>query len=196
MEDKEKKNNAGGEKSTSWLLPVTAILVVLIVVGIFAGGGYFSEILLPEQAQPSEEGSTPAAARPAWPALTVDSVEQQDTQMVVSTSYAAVQYPFAFSDLIKVTAVDTEERIQLEFKAALDGKEYPMFALRFGGSEGTMLGTIDIDEAAMDVPVWLIFYSEDPDMDPGSRSSFYAAQESVNDVVASLTENEDFTPAQ
>jgi hypothetical protein len=71
-----------------------------------------------------------------------------------------------------------------------------MFALGFGGSEGTLLGTVDVDKTAMDVPVWLIFYTEDPDMDPDSRSSFYAAQESVNDVVASLTENEGFTPAQ
>ena len=188
MGKKGKKENAGGEKSLFWLLPGGAVLAVLIVVGILVGGG----VLSPDQTQPSKEASTPAAR----PVLTVDSVAEQGDQMVVSSSYVTVQYPFAFSDLIKVTAVDTDERVQLEFKAVLEGKEYPMFALGFGGSEGTLLGTVDVDKTAMDVPVCLIFYSEDPDMDPGSRSSFYAAQESVNDVVASLTENEGFTPAQ
>lgn len=127
--------------------------------------------------------------------LTVDSVEQEDQMMAVTTSYCVVRYPFAFSDLIRVAAENQENNAALLFSAYLDQTEYPMFRIDFDGTGGIPVGTLTLDDGTV-VSVTAQIFQADEALEPDMLQTFYAAQESINDVLSSLTDMEGFVPVQ
>lgn len=200
-----KKKTEKTKKLPLWIVIVCAAAAVAIVVAaaFFLGGekpGEKPEETLPtsptqqtEQTQATEEVPEQTQA-PSMKLLTVESTQQQGQTVVVTTSYCVVQYPFAFSDLIVITAVNQEDMAELNFGARLNGAEYPLFTVSFGG-EGIPLGTLTLEGALPQVPVSVQIHEIDPNLDEEYTSSFFAAQEIINDVLASLAENGNFTPA-
>lgn len=128
--------------------------------------------------------------------LVLYSIEEQEDTMVVSTSYCLLKYPFAFSDLIKVEAVDLADSSEIVFKALIGETEYKLFTIAFNGTDGIFLGTMNVPERSAIVDVYAELYSADENMDDNALATFYAAQEVFNDVVFSLAENESFTPVE
>lgn len=126
----------------------------------------------------------------------IDQTEDQKAQVVViSTSYGTVKYPFAFSDLIRVYAENQEDRAVLKFCAWLNNTEYPLYSLIFDGDEGFPVGELTRKDGTA-ISVTVQFFEADPAMDADEMQSFYAVQETVNDVIQSLAENKHFTAAQ
>jgi len=128
--------------------------------------------------------------------LLLHSVEEQGDRVVVTTSYCVLAYPFAFSDLIQVDVVDDENCSCVEFRALIGEEEYLLYAILFDSEEGIYLGTLDATEQSDAVDVYAELYPVDESLNEDSLVAFMAAQETFNDVVFSLAENDSFTPAK
>lgn len=128
--------------------------------------------------------------------LSVEAIEEQGDMMAVKTTFCQVKFPFAFADLIQVKAVNEEAVASLEFAALIAGDAYPLYALHFGGSEGIHLGAMEIDGEAEPRAVYAEFYPADEAALGDNLGTFHAAQETFNDVVASLAENQKFAQAE
>lgn len=124
--------------------------------------------------------------------LAVESVTEQGDMVIVQTTYCDVKYPFAFADLIGVEA----EEEKLNFVLQLSGEEHLLFAICFQEGEGIPLGTLAVEGKEEPVAVWAQIGTADEAALGDNVSTYYAAQESFNDVLASLMENEGFTAAQ
>ena len=153
-----------------WVVPAVVVVLVLcgIIIGRAAGDG-----------SPVRE-------------LVVESVTEQEDAMLVTTTYGTVKYPFAFSDIISVEAETFEDYAVLSFSTMIDGAEVKLYALQFNGTEGTPVGTLKVDGEKYVVTSQ--FY-EANNISDNSMATFYATQETINDVLRSLSENEGFTAA-
>lgn len=146
----------------------------------------------PQQTQPSGgEESTPGSHLE----LRVESLEEVEDQVIVKTSYCEVRYPFAFSDVILVTAENQPESARLLFCASVNDAEYPMFSIIFGGTEGIPVGTLTLDDGTV-LSVTAQVFAADESLEPDTLHTFYAAQETLNDVISSLMDVKGFVPAQ
>ena len=207
----ERKKPAKARRKKNWILPIVLIIAVLILAAVAMLPGEKEKPSL--ETAPTERTEAPATpeqdtqtapeaapetevTEPARKELTVESEEQQDTVMAVQTSYGTVKYPFAFSDLIEVTAVNGDSQAALEWYALIGEEKYPIFTITFNGSEGDLIGTMEIEVDRTAEPVHMVFFAADGKLEGSDLNTFYVAQEVVNDVIASLAENEAFAAAQ
>lgn len=156
------------------------------------------QILPTDQTQPPVVETTAPETTQTEPAplkLTLESVEEKEQLMVVTTSYCVVRYPFAFSDIIQVEVVEYEGSETLMFRASLNGESYPMFCLMFDGVEGSPVGNLTLNDGSV-VSVTAQIFPGDESLDSDMLHTFYAAQESINDVISSLMDSQWFVPAQ
>lgn len=150
------------------------------------------------QTQPSEaetEATETVQTEPAPLVLTLESVEEAEQLMVVTTSYCVVSYPFAFSDIIRVAVEEYAGSEALMFRAYLNGEEYPMFCLVFDGSVGSPAGNLTLSDGSV-VSVSVEIFPGEEFLDSDNLHTFYAAQESINDVISSLMDSQWFVPVQ
>lgn len=125
--------------------------------------------------------------------LEIGGIERDGEQMVITTSYGVLKYPFAFSDLLRVEAENTGSGSTLAFSVVIGEETYPVYALHFGGSEGMLLGSVTVDGATASV---YAEFAEKPDsLLDADAVTYQAVQETFNDIAASLRENGHFTPA-
>ena len=113
--------------------------------------------------------------------------------MVVKTTYGTIQYPFAFSDLIRIETDTFEKDAQMVFSAFVGEEEVKLYTLYFNRAAGIPLGTLTVDGAKYTVTAEihdLVYANEE------NRLTYQAAQETFNDVAMSLEENEHFQAAQ
>ena len=89
------------------------MVAAIVVVGAWIG------VLLSEGA---ELGSLPEQTFPGEPLkeLKIDSVQEQENQVLVQTSYGTVCFPFAFSDVIQAEAKNLGSVTALCFYAKID----------------------------------------------------------------------------
>lgn len=122
--------------------------------------------------------------------LLVQSVTEQDDTMIVETTYGTVRYPFAFSDIMYVEAETFENHAELDFCAMIDGTIHKVYTLLFNGEEGMPVGTLQNDGETYVVTVQ---FHDISGVSEENIATFYAAQETFNDAVNSLSENKSFT---
>lgn len=134
--------------------------------------------------------------KPSRKELTIDSVEQRDSMVVVNTSYGAIRYPFAFSDLIEIVVANQEEQSSLEWYLLLEEAKYPLFSITFNGSDGVLIGEMAVENGEAAEPVYMQFFAADDELEEADIETFYAVQEILNDVIMSLEDNEEFTAAE
>ena len=115
--------------------------------------------------------------------------------MVVSTSYCAVAYPFAFSDIIHVAVGQEDHQEALVFSAYLNETEYPVYSLIFGDAGEVPLGTLTMEDGTVCAITAQIF-EVDSTIDADTLISIYAVQETVNDVIKSLNYVDGFVLTQ
>lgn len=174
-----------------------AVAVLLAVSLALCGCGKKQEQTAMTEVPETVQAQTTAATEThATQDLVIESTEEQGDMVVVTTSFGQVKYPFAFADLIQVRAVNEGTVASLEFTALIAQEEYPLFAVRFGGSEGIPLGTLEIPGEAEPRAVCAEFYSVDESALGDHAGTFFAAQETFNDVVASLYEIQAFAAAK
>lgn len=181
-----------------------AFLAALLAFGMMTTGcGGKQEATEPAETvavtQPqTEEVAVPETTQaPTEPVkLAIDVIEEQGDMMVVETTYCQLKYPFAFGDLIEVECINSGDTEALVFSVKLDLSSYRMFTITFGQTEGILLGTLLTPNAEEPVPVYADLGQIDENLPENFVNTFYAAQESFNDVIGALMENENFTAAE
>ena len=124
--------------------------------------------------------------------LLVESVKEQEDIVLVNTTYVTVKYPYAFSDLMSVEAETFEDYAVLEFGAIINDTTHKVYTLYFNGEEGMPLGTLERNGETYVVTAQ---FHDASGVSEDNMITFFAAQETFNDVVNSLSENEGFTAA-
>lgn len=175
---------------------MSALSVLLAMCVVLCGCGNKTEEVSTQETVQAQQDQTVATEETAKWELAVESVEDQENNVVVTTSAGQIKYPFAFADLIQVKATNEETVASLEFSALIAGEEYPLYALYFGDGEGIALGTMEIPEEGEPRHVYAAFYPADEASLGDNLGTFHAVQETFNDVVASLNENQSFVQAK
>lgn len=175
------------------------ILIAVLLAVIF---GLLVTLLLvmdhgqgPAQPQSSSgTESTPDVQTGIGDQLEIQRIEEQGDVVVVTTNYCRVTYPYAFSDLVQVEQINSDEKVALRFYAVVSGKRMELYELVFGGEGSAPLGMLILNGKAL--PLTANFYKPAADISENDRIAFVAAQETFNDVALSLEDNAHFTPAE
>lgn len=171
---------------------ILCLLLALILVLTTGCKKKQPEQIQQEQIQ-SEQTQTvaPEETEPATlPALEITEILEEGDLVTVTTTFGTVSYPFAFSDLLSVAV----EEDRLVFNANLE-EAVPVFVIRFDDQAPIRLGSFYFSQTQQTLIVSAELMELPEGMD-ASQSGFYAAQETFNDVVNSLSENQNFTPEQ
>lgn len=165
------------------------LYILALCLGLLCGCGEEAEeapaVSGPVEETPAVESIVPAEEE-SLPVLSILSETVEGESVVVETSYCTVKYPFAFSDVVKVEAVEGGEYTALRFFAVTGSGEHPAFDLEFFGGSGTELGSMEIEGGTARVSV---SFHEPEGFGEGEESTFYAVQEIFNDVLQSLAES-------
>lgn len=175
---------------TATIAVASAILVLLIAVLVILGRDKAPEEVVPGTTTEAPGASTVAGKVSNVKTLQVESVKEEGETVIVETTYGTVKYPYAFSDLVIVEAETFENHAVLEFKAEIDGTEYKLYTLIFNGEEGIPVGKLTVDGETYVVTA---LFHDVTGLSNDNMVTFYAVQETFNDVVNSLSENEGFT---
>ena len=181
-----------------WIIIAVLLAVILFLLILLVGN--LEKARQPViQEEPGTSVSTPTS-EPSGPnqndvpgSLTIGSITEQGDVVIVNTNYCQIKYPYAFSDLVQVEAINQGERSVLLFTAYLNGSKVKLYELSFGDQGGMKVGTLSFGQNAVDVHATI--YEPIPGQDEGSRIAFIAAQETFNDVASSLLDNANFVPA-
>ena len=178
----------GNAKKTQKKLIVTcgvlsAVLLMLIIVVACVWKGYMT----PQTTTAADGGNTVEIQK-----LEITSSVQDGDRMLVSTTYGTVYYSAAFSDMIYVEAGNHGNYTQLDFKVVINGETKPIYSLLFERNSGIPVGTLTVNGNRYMVTA--VIHSPEG-VGEADRLSFYAAQETFNDVMNSLAENSGFVPA-
>ena len=170
---------------TCAVLGVVLVLLVMILVRMNA-----SEHQVPGVS--GEDVSSTNGEEYQEKELQIQNVTEQDDTVLVETTYGTLRYPYAFSDLMSVEAEVFEDYSALNFNATLDGKTVKLYTLLFNMREGVPVGTLEVEDQMYAITAQF----HDPEgVSDENIVTFYAVQETFNDVVNSLSENEGFTAA-
>lgn len=143
--------------------------------------------------KPEDEPDLPAqttqATEPEKPlgALSIEDIYRQGSSMLVKTSYLDLEFPYAFSDVIFVEAVNENGVAALKFSTKTATMDEPLYTIWFGGTVGEAIGTY-----AGKFPVTVEFFSLPKNLSEDDQGTFKATQETFNDVLQSMHENENF----
>lgn len=131
--------------------------------------------------------------RTAMPELTLGEATRKEQSWVVETSYMDMAFPYAFSDLIYVTAVNTQTVTALDFRVKTSTMDEKLYTITFNASAGEIIGSFDPKDGRAAVPVSVEFYAVPAGLSDDDRGTFNATQETFNDVLASMKENPAFS---
>ena len=143
---------------------------------------------------PSTTESTPDAQTGTSEQLEIERIEEQGDSVVVITNFCRVKYPYAFSDLVQVEQINSDEKVALRFYAVINGKRMDLYELVFGGEGNLQVGALIRPYVLEPMLVYAEIFSEPSDLKEDERIAFIAARETFDDVVNSLQENELFVP--
>lgn len=102
---------------------------------------------------------------------------------VVTTDLYEFSYPEGLVDVIRVAEV--EGTVNLEFYAAMTNGEQKIFDMKYDNTSGNF--TVEFEKSGgKKIPVSFVMYGVPENLSESDKMTFYAAQEAVNDIVASL----------
>lgn len=131
-----------------------------------------------------ESGTQSGQQSGAMEEMIMYTVEEQGDKVCVTTSYGDFSYPYAFSDLIVIEPVTEENCVGLAFSAYIEGKCEPVYTLWINGSRGVSAGTLHLEDKSFSVTIEMMDAREDLNAD--YLTTFYAVQETLNDVIQSM----------
>ena len=171
----------------NWALIVALLAVVLVLLIVLVAGLDNGKLSAETEREPGQATSEPVSG-----GLEVLSIQEQDAQVIVTTSYCVVKYPYAFSDLVQVETINQDEKASLRFYTVLDETKLYLYELVFDGTGSIPLGTITVGQKVMGVSA--VIHQPGATLEGDVRVAFVAAQETFNDVVLSLKDNSNYVP--
>ncbi len=150
------------------------------------------------QACGDKEGSgekTTVASKVEKIPLEILSREPEGEMILLRTNYAEMRYSYAFFDLIDVEVKNGGIYSSLTFYLTIEDYRYMLYRLNFGPGKGVDIGTLDLRGASQPVKVWAEVARAPADLPQELKTTFFAAQETFNEVANSLANNPNFQPA-
>ena len=114
-------------------------------------------------------------------------IQLDEENMLIETMYGNIKYPYAFSDLIRVNRVENKGSVKITFSVTTDDFSAEIYEVSFGEGTGMKLGAIN------GTHVFVNIVELQQNITENEKNIFYAAQETVNDVIASIMQWENFT---
>lgn len=146
------------------------VLAVLLVVAFLSAGN-------------KNEGTGTQSSEP-MEKMVLHTVEERGDAVYVTTSYGGFSYPYAYSDLMVMEPVNKTSYVGVAFFASIDGKNEPVYTLWINGRQGIPAGKLHVGDKTYSVTVEM--NDARKDLAEKYRSTFYAAQETLNDVLLSM----------
>lgn len=128
-----------------------------------------------------------------FPELEIYTTTEDDGWVIVSTSYGDFRYPYAFSDIMSVKAVNQEDSSQLGFFFQIEDIEEMIYTIHYNNEIGVSLGNLTLKNYSESIPVFVEFGQPSEIIQKDFLDSFYATRDTFNDVVTFMCENESFT---
>lgn len=181
-EKKTPRSDSKQKKTVLIVVLIFAAVLTVAVVGVFLGMTDFWK-------EPETNGET---ANPVF-----NNTDEQfethvaDNTIVVQAQYVTVAYPKAFEEVVLVDTTVYDAYWALEFSADINGACLPMYYLWFNGDIGLPAGTLT-DPDGNPVTVTVEFFDAPDDLTDAERETFLAAQETANDVLLSLEDNDGY----
>lgn len=114
--------------------------------------------------------------------------------MIISSKYFDFSIPNTFAEVLSIEPVDYGEEYALEFYTQIWSQNIPLYTLWVGRNAGVVLGTLPINNDVSKI-VSIEFYDSPAELSDSGQNTFFAAQETSNDVVQSLSDIlEPYTP--
>lgn len=157
---------------------ITLIIAIIMTVAGIAVGFALGRGSVPDDvsfSSQNEEGR-----------LSIISTTESGDWVTVKTSFISLRYPFAFSDIIAVEAYNEGLASQLRFYSNLDGKKTLNYVIYFNSNEGIPCGTLKLQG---EIPISVEFEKAPKKLSEDWLNTFYAVQETFNDVIKSMEEN-------
>lgn len=126
----------------------------------------------------------------------IESINEESEWVTFCTTFGSFRYPYAFSDLIVVEAQGYNDYCELKFSFRNQNEIVSIYTMRFNSKVGSMCGTLTVPNSDLSVPVSVMFSELPKDFSEDEKRSFYATQETFNDVVFSWDENNNFEIAE
>ena len=127
--------------------------------------------------------------------LQILSTVEEDESIVVETTYGKFGYPKAFMDVMAVeTAVVSGDEC-LKFISYLDGIPADVYTIYFDSNNGSICGH-QVLPGDKKVNVSVVFADAPDQISDDWKTTFYAVQETFNDVIVSMAEDSRFTVAE
>ena len=173
---------------------LTALCVVFAVsFTLFTTACSSSENLSSTSSSASSDNDHASSVGIDFSTFNILTSKEKGDKIEVDTTLCKISYSSAFSDAISVKAEGTKDSAKLNFFANLSSGETLIYSIIFGGEDATPFGTLQIDDSQVPINVQVAFFEAPNALDKDDKATFNATQETFNDVVASLKENDRFS---
>lgn len=161
-------------------------LCVIIVLGVVIAGMTNKNKDYNDDLESTEQENT------SVPELKIISTKESDNWVVVETTYGEFQYPAAFSDIIKLESITKDNSSQLQFFARIDEGDVLVYTIYYNNNIGERFGKLKLSENN-EIAVFFVFEKADGTNSSDWLDTFYAIQDTFNDVKNSMSEDSRFT---
>ena len=171
------------------IIAVALALCAIMMVAMFTGCKNESD-----NVKDPVDVNTPTTE--VMPELKIESVSESGSWIIVETTYGQVRYPYAFSEIMSVNAINRNNSAQLQFATEIDGTDIVVYTIYYNEEIGSKLGELNLGGEVGNVSVSVLFEAASSSISEEWLTTFYATQETFNDVFASLCEDVRFTEAE
>ena len=131
--------------------------------------------------------------------LKVLSSIEDDKWIIVDTTYCKFRYPQAYSDVLTVEPANEGNSPRLRFVMQMPDSSAVCYTLIFNdpdSKDGIICGTLKTADGSDEMAVSVVFEELPAGLAEEWEATFYAVQETFNDVLGSMGEYGDFTAAE
>ena len=113
------------------------------------------------------------------------NISEQNHMVIVATEYGKIQYSFAMSDVIRIVPIRYSDHASFEFRGILGDEEALLYTLWIGKDQGTPAG-FATDRSGNLHETYFEMAKAPKGLQESDRNTFYAAQETINDVLSTF----------
>lgn len=165
------------------ILCVTIVLIIMIIIG---------SVLDKKNSKADETGDVPPSVLTNVPEFTINSSFEDNDCIVLETTYGDFRYSKSLTDIICFETSNTGNFSQLDAFVVINEKKVLAYTIYFNKNKGTYCGIFNLNENYKSIAVYITFEQLSSSIPAESENSFYAVQDTVNDVISSMRENGTF----
>ena len=172
------------------------LLTMGTVLAVSAGCGSDKENIEEQTGSQTEQMETEVIPEvQTFPNFEILSEVEDDVWVNVETTYGAFRYPAAFSDIMKISASTNENGAQMQVLLSTGKEDLVAYTLYYNEENDTAItcGKLKLNEEMNEMNVSVVFEGAPESLSADWLTTFYAVQETFNDVIFSLAEDSRFT---